>query len=573
MDRNTSMRSFLAVFLLLAGGVAALVVLVWPDSAPAAVPGIDSMPSLLGGKPQGHVYSSAVEEPADVNPLTARGSVSQSLVLGVTHDSLLDRDPRTGELRNALAAAHELAIDGRSCTFVLREGVVFSDGTPLTMSDVTFGWELAHAGHLPMGFVGGAFSRVQRVDVLDEQTLRVHFRDRYFANVASIGEGWLVAQRGFFMARVRRSLVPGEEMPEIGSQRFAELLGQVDLESGPGTGPYTLHNDAHGVSYWQPRVQLLLVRNESSWRRRVRPGTWNFSAMKLLFRDPSGARNALLLGDVDWYSGANLDELVAQHESVAALYQKHVYDYPQLGVYRIVWNCRRAPFDDARVRRALSLLIPRQDVVAVLGGDARVAVAHAKPGSPAYPDEQSQAFDPAAARSLLRSAGFDPAEGKPLRVTLLALQGSEALRRITELIQDAAQQAGVVMQVRSRELAAFVAEQKRGEWHGSLVLQWFDASGDPYRFLHSNGRSNPGGWSNPEADELAIAARLEMDPVARNRIWRSLHSLAYRQQPTALVVHPVASVLLSRRLRDYRPGAYGLRPEWAWVPEHLQRQR
>ncbi|MFT4511332.1 MAG: ABC-type transport system substrate-binding protein [Planctomycetota bacterium] len=567
------MRSFFAVFLLLAGGVAALVVVVWPGGAPATVPGIDAMPPRLGGKPQGHVYSSAVEEPADVNPLTARGAVAQSLVLGVTHDALLDRDPRTGELRNALAGAHELATDGRSCTFVLREGVVFSDGTPLTMADVMFGWELAQAGHLPMGFVGNAFSRVQRVDVMGERTLRVHFRDRYFANVGSVGEGWLVAQRGFFMARVRRNLVAGEEMPGIGTRRFAELLGQVDLESGPGTGPYTLHNDAQGVSYWQPRVQLLLVRNESSWRRRVRPGTWNFSAMKLLFRDPSGARNALLLGEVDWYSGANVDELLAQHESVAALYQKHVYDYPQLGVYRIVWNCQRAPFDDVRVRRALSLLIPRQDVVAVLGGDGHVAVAHAKPGSPVYPDDQAPTFDPAAARSLLRSAGFDPAEGKPLRVTLLALQGSEALRRITELVQDAAQQAGIVMQVRSRELAAFVAEQKRGEWDGSLVLQWFDASGDPYRFLHSNGRSNPGAWSNPEADVLAIAARLEMDPVARNGIWRELHSLAHRDQPAALVVHPVASVLLNRNLRDYRPGAYGLRPEWAWMPESLQRQR
>lgn len=154
---------------------------------------------------------------------------------------------------------------------------------------------------------------------------------------------------------------------------------------------------------------------------------------------------------------------------------------------------------------------------------------------------------------------------------MLALQGTEALRRVTELFVGAAKQAGVLVEVHSRELAGFVAEQKRGEWHGSLVLQWFDASGDPYRFLHSAGRSNPGAWSNPKADDLASAARLELDPAARKAIWKQLHSLAHAEQPAALIVHPMATVLLGKHLRDYVPGAYGLRPEWAWVPAASRR--
>ena len=79
-------------------------------------------------------------------------------------------------------------------------------------------------------------------------------------------------------------------------------------------------------------------------------------------------------------------------------------------------------------------------------------------------------------------------------------------------------------------------------------------------------------WQNADADRLATAARLELDAVARADLWRQLHALAHDEQPAALIVHPVASVLVRKDLRDFVPGAYGLRPEWAWVPAPLQRR-
>ena len=566
------MRIYLVVPVVLLALLVGLATLVWQGSSSPIAKPIGGMSQLVGGKPQGHVYTGAVEEPSDVNPFTASGAVAQSLVLGVTHDGLLDRDPSSGELRNALAVRHEVAADGLSCTFDLRDDLQFSDGSPVTMRDVTFAWELASAGHLPMGFVGGAFARVDRVEVVGERRMRVHFRERYFANAAVVGESWLVASRQFFEARAARGLATGEAMPTVDSARFAQLLDQVDFECGPGTGPYALYNEDLGVSNWHRLQDLLMVRNELSWRRQVRPGTWNFGSIRLLFRDQAGARNALLRGEVDWYSGSDLDALLAAHELLAEQCDKHVYDYPQLGVYRLVWNCRRPPCDDVRVRRALSMLVPRQDIVAMMGGDTRAAAAHAKPGSDAYPDLSPAAYDPAAARRQLRAAGWDADAGRPLRMTLLALKGSESLRRIAELLHDALRTAGVVVEVRELELAGFLAQQNRGDWDGALVLQWFDSTGDPHRFLHSEGRSNPGGWRNEQADALALAARLELDPAVRNRLWQQLHVLADAEQPAALIVHPVATVLLRKYLRDYQPGAFGLRPESAWVAPEDQRR-
>lgn len=564
----------LLVLLVALFGVALALKVMWGSQpGDGGAPGTPaSMPRYLGGKPQGHVYTGQAGEPADINPFTTYDAVARSQVLAYTHDTLLERDIDTGELIGALAESWQVAPDGRSCTFTLRDGVVFSDGSPLTMADVLFGLELAQAGHLPLGFVGTAFRRVASAEALDARRLRVQLDGRHFAAVAVLGTGWVVASRRFFVEQVRRRLASGEELPDVASPRFAELLDQVDEQCGPGTGPYQLIHEPGGESHWRRRQDLLLTRHEACWRRSVRPGRWNFAAMRLLFRDQVGARNALLRGELDWYADPQLDQLLAAHPALGERYRKLLFDVPRLGCYRIVWNCRRPPFDDVRVRRALAMLIDRSELLEVFAGAARPAVAHAKPGTPEYPDVAPLPFDPKAARVLLREAGFDPAAGRPLRLRLLALQGNEPLRRIVELFAGAARKVGIDLDVRPRDMAAFVAEKKEGDWDGLLALQFFETWNDPYRFLHRDGTENEGGWRNAEADRLAEAARVELDADERARLWRQLHELAHREQPVALLVHPLAAVLFNRHIEDCEPGPLGLSPHRAWVPPDYQRQ-
>ncbi|MFT4512052.1 MAG: ABC-type transport system substrate-binding protein [Planctomycetota bacterium] len=543
----------------------------WSSSSGAASAGA-SMPGFLGGKPQGHVYCGATGEPSNVNPFTTYDLLGQRMVLAYTHDALLDRDPKTAELRPALAEEFEVAADGLSCTFTMREGVVFADGVPVTMADVLFGWALAKAGHLPLGYVGQCFQRVAKVDSLDERRFRVHFKDRHFAALAAVGLGWIVAKKAFFVGRVQRALDGKEAMPAVDSKRFATLLTQIDEECGPGTGPYSLHNDPGGVSNWRRRQELLLTRNERSWRRTLRPGTWNFEGMRILVRDPAGQQNALLRGEVDWFYSPQLDQLLAAQPRLASNYQKFVYDYPKLGCWRILWNCKKKPFDDVRVRQAMGMLVNRAEVEKVFGGSARPAAAHAKFGSRAYPDLKPTSFDPSGARKLLREAGFDPENDKPLRMTLLTYQGSEPARRMAELFAGAAKQAGIELDVQTRGSTGVVAAKKLNQWHGLLQVQHFDSWGDPHQFLHSEGLENDGKWSNPDADRLATEARLEFDPDRRADLWRELHELAHREQPATLIVHPLASMLFNKHIEECSPGPLGLKPNRAWVAPQDQRK-
>ena len=550
-----------------------------PSTVPAAAGPVTGAGALaptvyLGGAPQGHVYTGLAEEPACVNPFTTHDLVGRRLVLLYTHEFLLDSDPVTGALRPALAT-FEPAADGTACTFTLRSGVRFADGTPVTMADVQFGWELAKAGHLALGFVSDAFGRVDSVDVQDERRFCVHFRGVHYAATQAVGESWIVGQRQFFLDRVaERAKAKNEPVPAVDTVQFARFLEQVSTECGPGTGPYVLHNRPDGPSNWRRRQDLVLVRNEYCWRREQAPGCWNFAGIRTLFRDPQTAFHALARGEVDWYSSPQLDDLLQSHPELAQSYRKLVYDYRTLGVYRVVWNCNHPPFDDPRVRRALAMLFDQDSMLAVFDRDAaRPARAHAKPGSPEYPNEARRIpFDPGEARHQLREIGFDPDREKPLRVVLLAPQGTEALRRLVDLIADAGKRAGLDLQIRTREFTAFVPEKKRGEWDALLVQQSFRAWGDPYDFVHSRGMDNEGHWVSAEADRLATAARAELDPNRRALLLRELHTLVYEEQPVSFLVHPLVSILWNVHIENVAPGPLGLVPERAFVAPEFQRK-
>jgi oligopeptide transport system substrate-binding protein len=526
-----------------------------PAARGAGLPAVTVAPAVL---PQGHVYTAVAEEPDDINPLTANSEVARRLVLAHTHDALLDTDPRTGELRPALAAAFEPAADGMSCTFTLRDDVRFGDGAPLSMADVTFGWELHRAGHLPLGFVREAFGRVARLEVLDASRLRLHFVERHYAALQVVGTAWLVPQRRFFVDRVAARCQPGEAPPAVDTPQFAAWLNEIDRECGPGTGPYRFADP----SAWQPRQELRLSRHDDSWRRRLRPGTWNFAGLRTLFRDQAGGTNAALRGDIDVFSHPQLAALLAAHAELGERFRRLDYDYEQLGVYRVVWNCRRPPFDDARVRRALAMLFDIEAIRQLFDGCATRALAHSKPDKSDYPP---------AARRLLREAGFDPQQGRPLRLQLLALSGTEPLRRMRELFAGACQQAGIELEQRPREMAVLAAEKKLDTWDGLLVLQYFRAWADPADYLRSDGVHNAGGWRVDEVDALLAGASTELDPVRRAAAWRQAHTIAYREQPVALLVHPMASVLLHRRVQGAVVGPRGLSLEAAWVPTDQQR--
>jgi peptide/nickel transport system substrate-binding protein len=524
-----------------------------------------------GGVEQGHVMTYAFEKPYSLNPLLTDSQFVRRYVIGFTHNSLLDLDPATGGLRGALASSWQVDPDGRAVTFTLRDGVRFADGAPLTLDDVLFTFALKDE----IGW--GGVRLVDHVEVLTvtgaPARLRAVLKAPQIDAVQLVGMAWVVVEKAFFTRRIAELAAhTGEPPPAPGDKHFCELLAGV-RDPGPGTGPYWLPFGADLHSDWQQGI--LLARNDASWTRAARPGSWNFAGIRIRFlSDPIAQVAALHDRALDVYTLTDAERQFDRDPALQRDYRCVAYEPPYLSVWMVEWNLKQPKLQDVRVRRALSMLFDRRAIVRdLLHGNGSPAVAYSRPNRPGYPqDLPVTPFDPAGARRLLAEAGFDAAAGRPLRVSILTAAELPAFRQVLDGAADAARQAGIELVPQVIAFQEVGARLDKGDFDGALLLKSdITGVGDPYEVFHTDGGSNQTGWSNADADRLLEQARKELDAAARNKVLARFHALVAEEQPVSFLVHPGQQLLINSHVQNATPGPLGLWPERFWVPKAFQR--
>lgn len=571
------MRARIALGLLLAGG---LLGLAWWVFVLNPAPVVRGGPSAVRERPQGDAYVLAASEPANLNPFTTTLATARRLVLKYTHDTLLDLDPVAARLRPALAT--HVRSEGRVHEFELRKGLRFGDGSPVTLEDLRFTFEVGRDPDVVLGACRQALDLIASCELLPPRRFRVTLNADHFAALPIVATNYFLVRRAWFVDQVRAVAArAGVEVPAgPGSPGFGRLLEEVK-RAGPGTGPYQIGVDAAtGRETFEPKRSLILVRNELSWRRAAQPDAWNLQQLRLVFTADADALRAMVRDQaVDWYFTADPHGLLLQEPRLARHYVPLVYDHERLGHYMVVWNHGRGALGDARVRRALTMLFDREAISkTVFGGHARVATSWWKPGTENYPKGRAPLpFDPAAARQLLLAAG---AVAEDRRLRLEVIYGTESgfpyPRQIFELAQDACRRVGVDLVPRPLGESEFEGPLVRRDFDAILCAQNHEPWIDPYHEFHSEeaGRRNWTGFSHKESDRLLAQARVEPDTARRLELHRRWDEIFHEQQPVTLLVHPLATCLFHRRFQGaLPPGRLGLVPESWWVEPGEQRYR
>lgn len=236
-----------------------------------------------------------------------------------------------------------------------------------------------------------------------------------------------------------------------------------------------------------------------------------------------------------------------------------VIDYPVLQSYGIVFNVARAPFDDARVRRAIALAVDRRRIVAVAvhgyGEPSRDPV----PSTHPYATATGVALDTMRADSLLDAAGWRAdADGARHRgdrsLSLELLTVGSADNAAEQLIQSDLARIGVRVEIRQRELVSFLAAARATPRKfdalytgipGDLSLSYLSAMFDS-RFAGS--ALDYAGFHEPRLDTLLAAARAAPDSLARAR-WGAVEQELSAAMPVAWVYHARGVQGASRRLQ------------------------
>lgn len=279
----------------------------------------------------GELRVAAIGSFDNLNNFTIKGSAAEGL--GMIYDTLMDTsldEPSTAYGLIAETVSHPA--DYASVTFVLRKQARFHDGSPVRAEDVAFSLEALRAAN---PFYRAYYRDVAGTDILGPHTIRIRF-----------------AARG----NRELPLILGQLpiLPKAYWTREGRSLEETTLDPPPGSGPYIIERINAGRS-------ITYKRNKNYWARdlNVAQGRFNFERIKYeYFGDDTIAFEALKAGDIDyrrefssriWATGYDIDAVTQNRLKLETVPLKN-----GKGMQAFIFNTRRSPFDDARVREALN---------------------------------------------------------------------------------------------------------------------------------------------------------------------------------------------------------------------------
>jgi ABC-type transport system substrate-binding protein len=233
------------------------------------------------------------------------------------------------------------------------------------------------------------------------------------------------------------------------------------------------------------------------------------------------------------------------------------YAYAYIG-----YNLRRPPFDDPRVRQALSMAIDVDriiDFVLYQQGE-RTTGPFLKQTEYYNHAIAPVSWDPEGALKLLAEAGWRhnadgrlEKGGQKLQFTLITNSGNDIRKSILAIAQDAWKQIGIEVRTDLVEWSVFIKERINKLDFDAVVLGWsMGIDPDLYQIWHSSQTGphqlNFAGYRNPEADDLIIRIRQEYDFDRKVTLCHRLHAIIAEDQPYTFLYVGKWTAVLDRRI-------------------------
>jgi peptide/nickel transport system substrate-binding protein len=484
----------------------------------------------------------AISDIPDVNPLTATETVAREIQQFMLFVPVLHYDENF-EPVPAHARSWEVSPDTTLLTFHLRDDLHWHDGVKVTAADLKLAYDLARVPDT--GFPNTAFwTHYGEAEAPDSFTFHIRMRPH-----AEFLDPW----RRFYA-------VPGHILGDVPP---AQLRAHPFSHREPvGNGPFRFVNRVEGQSWTfeanpdfppelggRPYLDRIVYRN---------------------IPEPTTLLTELLTGRIDFYAAM----LPAQADQVERSRNTRLIYYPDRSYVLIGWNQRRQPFNDLRVRRALTVGMNRERITdAVLHGYGQKANSPVPPFFWQYDPEAGAdlTYDPEEAQRLLAEAGWTPgpdgilrnAQGEPFRFTLITNQGNQVRADIAEIVQADLRRIGVDMRIQIQEWGTMLSRintPDRRDFDAVLIGWRTEFRADDTNLFHCDERDGPYQWvghCNPELDRLLEQLMLMPDREQARPYWQQYQRLIAQDQPFTFVYFQERLHGVGNRLRNVNPDPRG----------------
>lgn len=486
-----------------------------------------------------------MNEPGCLNLLadSCRDGWVSRMTNGLVTQTLISASPTDSKLRPELAAAWTESEDHRVSTFTLKSGVTFSNGGPMTASDVVATLDALMDPRRPTGALRGELSAVGSWKALDPSHVQLTWR----------------APSPFALRALAR-------LPILSA---TELAGDWTKIQPVGTGPFV-------VERWERGQSLTLSR---------RPGG-AAHLERIVFRfvkDHTAAGAMFERGEFDLMTGITPSmwrSLEAPGDPRTAWARRDWNRIKSLdnSYSYIAWNEARPFFADVQVRRALAHLYDAKLITRIVDLDLELPTTcpYFRAGDSCEPSVQPFAFSPDTARALLADAGFRDSDddgvlerdGVPLRFTFLLPSTQVRLGKLVPMLQEQFKPVGIDVQIEKVETSSLSARVAKRDFDVvSRLWTEFDREQDLYPMFHSSqidGGANWIGYADPDVDRLIEQVRAEFDEAKRHQLERALHAKLYADQPYLFMTTRQSLDAAKRRVHGLQPSVlwYDLRVVW-----------
>jgi ABC-type transport system substrate-binding protein len=313
-----------------------------------------------------------------------------------------------------------------------------------------------------------------------------------------------------------------------------------------GCGPFVFRE-------WKSDQFIVLDRFDGYWE-----GPPNYK--KYVFR----VIPDLLTQEMEFYAGT-IDSYGVQPHQVKRLKEDprfQSFSGPSFGYTYIGYNMRRPPFDDRRVRQALSMAIDLNKIIkfVIYNQGEPITGPFVKQTDYYNHNVKPVAYDPQGALSLLAEAGWKQnaegwleRNGQRLQFTLITNSGNDIRKAILAIAQDAWKQIGIDVRTDLLEWSVFIQERVNKLDFDALVLGWsMGIDPDLYQIWHSSQigphQLNFVGFKNKEADDLIVKIRQEYDHDRQVQYCQRLHEIIAHEQPYTFLYVGRWTAILDKRI-------------------------
>ncbi len=457
-------------------------------------------------------------EPLSLDPHQASGTW-ENRIIGDMLQGLTTEDPQ-GRPIPGMATEWSTSPDGLVWTFKLRDAK-WSDGQPVTAEDFVFAWQRIMTTTPPAKYASILYilknaekiydGRIKDVTQLGVRAIDAKTLEVTLEHPAPYLPGLLTHYTSF--------PIPKHVVEKIGKD-------WIKAENFVGNGPYKLQQ-------WKPNDFVHVVRNANYYDNA------NVCIDQIFFyptSDDNAAERKVRTGDLDIntnFSGSRLEEINKNLPGYA-----RIHGYTGLTYY--IFNLRKAPFNDARVRAAISMTADREFVTKeILKAGQQPAYSLVPPGIADYQtgamatDFKGQSMEErlARAKKLLEEAGYGP--NKPLKFTF-SFRNSGDNPRVAPVVQQnwAMIAPWVQVEILGAETQINYEKLRTGDFElgdAGWISDFNDAKNFVYLFQTSTGQLNYGKYSNPEFDKLMEAADVEKDTVKRANLMKQAEGILLKE--------------------------------------------